>query len=324
MPKKAQLQKIHNQARLGIFCSKAIFEKNIDPYVVSHFYKFKIFHDQDSAINFLKEIQAIKEIIKCSRCEHEVRLKKIMRKGVEQYIYRCTTKGCGSEKNILSSSIFRYTKLDLPALLFSVFLAINNTHNHLYNQLFSIGEKTYISIKNKLTEIYSILIENNEKIGGKGIYVEIDEFVISRQGNIRSPSSADDNLSCTIWLVGAIERDNIRRFKMKIVPDRTILTLTEFIRKHIKPGTIVVTDGHRSYPCAVRNNGMKHIIVPHVEGFVNSDGESTKKIENLWSHLKAEIRKENGVQFANIKEFLVKFAFKKTYITGSDTKIIFF
>ena len=48
-------------------------------------------------------------------------------------------------------------------------------------------------------------------------------------------------------------------------------------------------------------------------GFVNEEGEHTNTIENLWSHLKSEIRKGRGVARANIDDFLIDFKLKKMF-----------
>jgi hypothetical protein len=50
------------------------------------------------------------------------------------------------------------------------------------------------------------------------------------------------------------------------------------------------TDGYPSYPSVAENLHFEHQIVTHAEGFVNSFGQSTKLIENLWLHMKTEIK----------------------------------
>ncbi|KAG0441007.1 hypothetical protein DMUE_1363 [Dictyocoela muelleri] len=159
-------------------------------------------------------------------------------------------------------------------------------------------------------------------MGGGGIVLEIDETVISRNGIIRSPSNVDDSISNTIWLLGIIQRDNIRNFRLIVLPDRKSETLTAIFRENINKKTTIVTDGHPSYPSAVLANDCQHIIVNHSEGFVNTEGESSNKIENLWSHLKADIRKMNGIPYNQIPSFLTNFSFRKKFITSQSRDII--
>ncbi|KAG0441772.1 hypothetical protein DMUE_0805 [Dictyocoela muelleri] len=82
-------------------------------------------------------------------------------------------------------------------------------------------------------------------------------------------------------------------------------------------GATIVSDGYPSYPSAVQRISCEHVIVSHNEGFVNVDGENTNKIENLWSHLKSELRSRHGVPYTHIDYFLKQFSFKKKYLANS-------
>ncbi|KAG0419798.1 hypothetical protein DMUE_6362, partial [Dictyocoela muelleri] len=195
-----------------------------------------------------------------------------------------------------------------------------NVSNYFYESLVNISEKTFIRIKYNLLDIYDTILMNENKIGGDGIIVEVDETVISRNRTIKSPSAVDDNTPGLTWLFGCIERNNTNNFRIIIVPDRTIETLTNILQRYVKQKSIIISDGYPSYPKAVQNNHFKHIVVTHVDGFVNSEGESTNKIENLWSHLKSDIRKDHGVMFSNINNFLRSFSFRKRYLTNISSE----
>ena len=76
----------------------------------------------------------------------------------------------------------------------------------------NVTEKTHIIIKKKFNDAAEIIIENAEPIGRPGIFVEVDETVISRRGIIAVPSAFDETASGRadlVWLVGGIERGNI-------------------------------------------------------------------------------------------------------------------
>ncbi|KAG0423661.1 hypothetical protein DMUE_6133, partial [Dictyocoela muelleri] len=175
-------------------------------------------------------------------------------------------------------------------------------------------------MKSKINEIFRIMLDLDTKIGGENVILEVDETVISRSGNVRCPSVIYDNLPGTIWLFGVIERNNPRNFRLCVMPDRKINTITNILEQFVNKNSIIVSDGYPSYPKAIENVKCKHIIVPHTEGFVNEDGESTNKIENLWSHLKGDIRKNHGVRYDNIDNFLTGFSFRKKYLTNTTPK----
>ncbi|KAI5150406.1 hypothetical protein ENBRE01_1480 [Enteropsectra breve] len=98
----------------------------------------------------------------------------------------------------------------------------------------------------------------------------------------------DDDFPGITWLVAIIEKET-GRFKFETVPDRKQETFENLFARYINRGTTVITDGHASYPGAVRSIDGIHIVVNHSIGFRNSEGYHTNNIENLWSLIKYEI-----------------------------------
>ncbi|KAG0437938.1 hypothetical protein DMUE_3404, partial [Dictyocoela muelleri] len=101
---------------------------------------------------------------------------------------------------------------------------------------------------------------------------------------------------------------------LELVPNRLASTLNDVLRRNVKEGSIIVSDGYPSYPTAVGLFGSEHIIVPHNIGFVNSEGYNTNLIENMWSHLKVEYKIRRGIQKENLVDFIYEFYFKKYFI----------
>ncbi|KRH92137.1 putative transposable element, partial [Pseudoloma neurophilia] len=191
--------------------------------------------------------------------------------------------------------------------------------------MIDISEKAYIDLKKKFNEICEVVLGTVEKIGGPGKVVELDETVITRRGVIRVPSTFDDENTVRTdltWLFGGIERGEPDRFFLIVVQNRRSETLKQHIEANINEGTKIVTDGYSSYPSAIDRNKYQHEIVNHSVGFINHDGEHTNNIENLWSHLKCEIRRRNGVFHSNISEFLLEFSVKKMFkLTSNKTRL---
>ncbi|KAG0441330.1 hypothetical protein DMUE_1126 [Dictyocoela muelleri] len=95
-----------------------------------------------------------------------------------------------------------------------------------------------------------------------------------------------------------------REFYYSIVPNRSQEALSLLFKNFIKTGTLIITDGHTSYPRAVRSNHCHHKVVNHSRGFKNIEGFHTNNIENLWSILKYEINKRRGVVKTSLERFL--------------------
>lgn len=71
--------------------------------------------------------------------------------------------------------------------------------------------------------------------------------------------------------------------------DRKRTTLLSCIKRFARPGSTIVTDGHRSYhglPAA----GWGHIVVNHSRAFHNFKGVTTNEIEVFWLVLKRTLR----------------------------------
>lgn len=64
-----------------------------------------------------------------------------------------------------------------------------------------------------------------------------------------------------------------KKFFVEIVPDRSKKTLEEVILRRIRPGTVILSDGWKSYN-GIKNLGYGHHVINHSEHFVdpnNSD-----------------------------------------------------
>ncbi|KAG0433954.1 hypothetical protein DMUE_5356, partial [Dictyocoela muelleri] len=102
---------------------------------------------------------------------------------------------------------------------------------------------------------------------------------------------------------------------------RRVSTLTEVLGRHIRIGSILKTDG---YPLTASNLSLRHEVVNHSNGFVTEDEIHTNNIEGFWSHLKSQMRKQNGVHRMNIDDWLVFYSFRRKYIIGKDGEIFAF
>ncbi|KAG0418566.1 hypothetical protein DMUE_6400, partial [Dictyocoela muelleri] len=159
-----------------------------------------------------------------------------------------------------------------------------------------LSNSTIFKIKSKLRDAYAVYISRNPVfLGGLGLVCEIDETVHSRRQIIREPTSIDDEYLDTIWIIGAVDNTPEKNFYLKRVENRQSDTLSFALEGLIGVGTLVCTDGYPSYPNVCSNLALNHKTVNHSIGFVAPDGTHTNNIEGFWSHLKSQMRKEDGV-----------------------------
>lgn len=92
-----------------------------------------------------------------------------------------------------------------------------------------------------------------------------------------------------------------------MLPDRTIPTITVFIKRNIRVGTIIKTGDYPSHPSSFMANRCRHIKVNHSRSFIDEYGNHTNSIEGVWAGAKAEIGARSDVRYDNLKLFIEKY-----------------
>lgn len=109
-----------------------------------------------------------------------------------------------------------------------------------------------------------ILNQKSEMIGGYGNIVEIDESAFGKRKHNRGRHRK------TQWVFGGIERGSNNMFSVT-VKRRNRRTLWPIIFKYVRPGTVILTDGWRSYIGLEGRNDYHHFSVNHTETFKDPD-----------------------------------------------------
>lgn len=125
---------------------------------------------------------------------------------------------------------------------------------------------------------------NAKKIGGAGLYVEVDETLLFRRKYNRGHRIKGEK----IRIVGGICRETKERFAVR-VKNRSRSELWKALRKHIAPKSILVTDGYVGYTGVAGNLGFAaHETVIHKDEFVNSIFQEihTNTVEGMWGKMK--------------------------------------
>ena len=145
----------------------------------------------------------------------------------------------------------------------------------------------------------------NRKLGGEGRTVEVDETKVGRRKNHKG-RVVDGS-----WVFGLIDRET-GELRLELCPNnkRDAGTLTELIKKHCEPGTLIMSDCWRGYN-RLEDEGFQHLTVNHSRFFIDpTTGAHTQRIESSWRALKRRlsrggIRKEDfGLHFAEYLWFM--------------------
>jgi len=203
---------------------------------------------------------------------------------------------------MLANSFFENSKIDLVDVLKLLYFWSNG---YTSKQVIKETKLSLPTISNYYSQCRSILEDSlisktNEKIGGPGVVVEIDESCFSkRKYNV-------GRLNKNTWVFGGKERDSNKYF-FEIVPDRSAKTLIEIINRKIDKESIIISDCWAAYQ-RLEKEGFMHLTVNHKYNFVDPEtGAHTQNIESLWSLVK---RSTVNLKRVNLISKLAEFTFK--------------
>jgi len=144
--------------------------------------------------------------------------------------------------------------------------------------------------------------------------VEVDEALFFKRKYNRGCRKA------SVWIFGGVEsrtcvdgtvlQEKGRMFLVP-VPNRGRVTLHGLIRKHIAPGTLVRSDGWKSYTRLGRQ--YRHQVVEHVRNFVNpNNGAHTQTIEGTWKHIRDSLP-SGGMRPSKLVEYLAEYVYSHDF-----------
>ena len=108
---------------------------------------------------------------------------------------------------------------------------------------------------------------------------------------------------CRVWIFGMIERESSKSV-LYPVEDRSKATPIPLIKRHVRQGGTIYSDGCSSY-LQLNDEGFQHFVVNHKTNFAQKyqnteTGETvqvyTNRIEGAWKHCKDHFKRMNGVR----------------------------
>ena len=156
------------------------------------------------------------------------------------------------------------------------------------------------------------------QIGGEGVTVEIDEthWTSAKYGRGRNLKKQHT------WIFGGRERGSDNRFCVCLGPGgrRDRETLEPLIVRHIRPGSVIISDCWRAYNhiatlCDDDGTPMRytHQTVNHRVGFTNPTNRliHTQTVERLWGELKDKVKGRGNSR--TITQSIFKYMFLRRY-----------
>lgn len=214
-------------------------------------------------------------------------------KNIDGMSWRCINKLCTKYKvyfSIRKNSFFDKFSTSLR-IIFKILLKYA-----CKQQVYTIVESLDINAKT-VEKIIIHLISfipkpdfSNDKLGGPGVIVQVDETMFNykcKSHRGRSPANRTDAL-CIV----EVNRIITRAFAC-VIPNKKSTTLVPIITNNVASNSTVWTDEHRSYAklCDFFKSTGSFC---HKYRFINDDGVNTQAVESFNNLLKYEIKKKRN------------------------------
>lgn len=186
------------------------------------------------------------------------------------YTFEC--RACGRQTSVTAGTILHRTKLSLTTWFWAAHLVATHSNGmsalQLMDQL-GVNEKTAWLLLHKIRAAMA----DRDKELLRGI-VEVDQTEIPcREKDPPLGVGGRDGMLTVVAAVEVVDRrtgsappwrprqkllgTKPGRVRLKVIPDNTAATLERFVQDHVAPGTVVLTDDHRSYN-NLRALGYRH------------------------------------------------------------------
>ena len=249
-----------------------------------------IFSTQSNIVQYCVQTGIIQSRQRCSKCTTDMFLKEASTDEFSDgFCWVCPT--CPQQKrSIRRDSILQNRKTPLLTFLRVLWHNCNTLSISQAAKQESLCPKTVRSIYNAIRHcMVEDLLLTPPLIGGPGKIVEVDESLAGKRKYNRG------RLVKGKWLLGGVERGSNDCFLVECQNNhRDHHTLIRIIKQHVRPGTIIISDGWKGYVNLDRH-GYHHEDVNHSRNFVNpATGAHTNTIEGCWFHVKRHLQRGIG------------------------------
>ena len=186
------------------------------------------------------------------------------------------------------------------------------THSEIYHNL-DFSPQSSINWRSYCSEVTLNYFENQPKIGGPGVIVEIDESKFGKSKYNRGRYVEG------VWVFGCIERVSKKKFLFPLLedPKRNSATLLPLIQRYVEPGSLIISDEWRAYS-RLPSLGYQHQTVNHSANFVDPiTGAHTQNIERLWLDVKSWVLKP-GIRREYYNQYFSRYLFINTFKEGNQ------
>lgn len=236
------------------------------------------FPDDDACLEWIKAFRFPEGITCCRGITKHYKVK-------GRRAYACEY--CGHHFYPTAGTIWHKSSTPLTLWFYAAFVMANTRSGISAAQLQREIGVTYKTAWRMFHQIRTLMGNPSEQLSGQ---VEIDETFVhpNPYKNSRAGRKYGYDARRTGSVVfGMVERGGKAKvWHVKSAGERTLIPL---IREHVKPGTLIHTDGFPAYR-KLPEWGYPHRTTNHGKGEYYTPDSYTQNIENVWSHFKRGIK----------------------------------
>lgn len=232
------------------------YEKNLDgclaneeKYSVSYFALLQIY-GKKAVLQWCMQEGLIASKYECPKCGNNMKL--TMKANLtDGYVWRCRLNEHDVSRSVRKGSWFDSGNLSICVILRLTRNWFGQCMQKYCMAEVKVAEHTSCDWYNFCREVcMTVFLNENERIGGIGKIVEVDESKFGRGKPVKGE-----------WVFGGVERGTNKCF-FRVVEDRMKETLLSVITDRVLPGTTIISDCWRSYDC-FKDEGFVHLKVNH-------------------------------------------------------------
>ena len=209
--------------------------------------------------------------------------------------------------SVRNGSFFEHFNLSLIEIFQILIRYGTRCPRYSFIEYFGASKNTVLKIIRKLILLMPPPNFVNNKLGGQGQIVQVDETMLNykcKSHRGRSPTNRTDAL-CIIEC-----GEHVNRVFACVIPDKRQETILPIICQHVASNTSKWTDEHRSYSNLNKLEYL-HNTVCHKYCFIDHiTGVNTQAVKSFNNILKMEIKARKGIKTKDRKLFLNVICYK--------------
>jgi transposase-like protein len=237
----------------------------------------------------------------CPRCDHAEFYRLTSRA-----LLKC--KDCGHQTSVTAGTVLHRSHLEIPLWFWAAYLVATHTPGISALQLQrQLGLSRYETAWRMLQKLRRGMVRpERDQIGWM---VEVDECFIGGPEEGRGAARKRDSTKAIVIAAVEVRGNGSGRVRLAHLKNLSASSLTSFVERAVRPGSIVKTDGWKGYVGLTKHEEYNH--QPVVQGDGKNAAKLLPRVHRVFSNLKTWLNgTHHGVSKKYLPHYLDEFVFR--------------